>query len=106
MHNESKQLGWVFGLHDNYQDMYKEAPSWDESYLIKNTDGEPRVGGVWAGGQCWLICSRVAVDLASRPQNVPGVVKLCNPDLYFSDTVFAAGLYECSDPNHPHHKER
>lgn len=95
-----KKLGWVFGLHDNYQDMYKKAKSWDESYLIKNADGTPREGGVWAGGQCWLICSRVATDLASRPQNVPGVVKLCSPDLYFSDTVFAAGLYECSDPNH------
>jgi hypothetical protein len=96
-----KELGWVFGLHDNYQDMYKEAKSWDESYLIKNPDGTSRQGGVWAGGQCWLICSRAAVDLASRPQNVPGVVKLCDPDLYFSDTIFAAGLYECSDPNHP-----
>ena len=96
-----KQLGWVFGLHDNYQDMYREAKSWDESYLIKNPDGSPREGGVWAGGRCWLICSRVATELASRPQNVPGVVELCKPDLYFSDTIFAAGLYECSDQNHP-----
>jgi hypothetical protein len=95
-----KELGWVFGLHDNYQDMYKEAKSWDESFLIKNEDGSSRKGGVWAGGQCWLICSRVATDLASRPQNVPGVVELCKPDLYFSDTIFAAGLYECFDPNH------
>lgn len=96
-----KQLGWVFGLHDNYQDMYKEAKSWDESYLIKNSDGSSREGGIWAGGKCWLICSRAATDLASRPQNVPGVVELCKPDLYFSDTVFAAGLYECADPTHP-----
>ena len=96
-----KELGWVFGLHDNYQDMYKEAKSWDESYLVKKADGTPRQGGIWAGGQCWLICSRAARDLASRPQNVPGVVKLCSPDLYFSDTIFATGLFECSDPNHP-----
>jgi len=96
-----KKLGWVFGLHDNYQDMYRAAKSWDESFLIKNPDGTPREGGVWAGGKCWLICSRAAIGLASRPRNVPGVVKLCKPDLYFSDTIFAAGLYECADPNHP-----
>ena len=92
---------WLFGLHDNYQDMYRDAPSWDTSYLMKNPDGSPRQGGVWAGGQAWLICSRKAVELASRPQNVPGVVKQFAPDVYFSDTVFAAPLYECHDPAHP-----
>ena len=93
--------GWLFGLHDNYQDMYRDAPSWDPSYLMKNPDGSPRPGGVWAGGQAWLICSRKAVELASRPQNVPGVLKQFAPDVYFSDTVFAAPLYECHDPAHP-----
>jgi hypothetical protein len=96
-----KALGWLFGLHDNYQDMYRDAPSWNEKYIIKNADRSLRQGGVWAGGQCWLICSRKAVELASRPQNIPEVKKLFAPTLYFSDTIFAAGLYECFDPNHP-----
>jgi hypothetical protein len=96
-----KALGWLFGLHDNYQDMYRDAPSWSEEFLIKNRDGSPRKGGVWAGGQCWLICSRKAVELASRPQNIPQVKALFAPTLYFSDTIFAAGLYDCFDPNHP-----
>ncbi len=96
-----KQAGFLFGLHDNYQDMYRDAPSWDETYLIKNPDGSPRQGGVWAGGQCWLICSRKSIELASRPQNVPGVIEICRPDLYFSDTIFAAPLYECFDEAHP-----
>ncbi len=96
-----KALGWLFGLHDNYQDMYQDAPSWNEDYIIKNADGSPRKGGVWAGGQCWLICSRKSVELASRPQNIPQVKELFAPTLYFSDTIFAAGLYECFDPKHP-----
>ncbi len=96
-----KALGWLFGLHDNYQDMYRDAPSWNEKYIIKNADGSLRKGGVWAGGPCWLICSRTAVELASRPQNIPQVKELFAPTLYFSDTIFAAGLYECFDPNHP-----
>lgn len=96
-----KALGWLFGLHDNYQDMYRDAPSWNEDYIIKNSDGSLRKGGVWAGGPCWLICSRKAVALAARPQNIPQVKELFAPSLYFSDTIFAVPLYECFDPKHP-----
>ena len=96
-----KALGWLFGLHDNYQDMYRDAPSWSEEFIIKNPDGSLRKGGVWAGGPCWLICSRKSIELAQRPQNIPQVKELFAPTLYFSDTIFAAGLYACFDPNHP-----
>jgi hypothetical protein len=96
-----KALGWLFGLHDNYQDMYRDAPSWNEDYIIKQRDGSLRKGGVWAGGPCWLICSRKALELASRPQNIPQVKELFAPTLYFSDTIFAVPLNECFDPNHP-----
>jgi hypothetical protein len=93
--------GWVFGLHDNYQDFYRNAPSWNEDYIMKNPDGSLHQGGEWAGGLAYLICSKKSVELASRPQNVPRVQELFKPDLYFSDTIFAAPLYECSDPKHP-----
>ena len=93
--------GWVFGFHDNYQDFYKNAASWNEDYMMKNPDGSIRKGGEWAGGLAYLICSRKSVELAARPQNVPRVKQMFSPDLYFSDTIFAASLYECSDPKHP-----
>ena len=96
-----RALGWVFGLHDNYQDIYRNAPSWNERYVMRNRDGTLHQGGVWAGGLAYLICSRQGLELAARPQNVPGVMKLCSPNLYFSDTVFAAPPYECFDPAHP-----
>ncbi len=96
-----KALGWLFGLHDNYQDMYRDAPSWNEDYIIKERDGSLRKGGVWAGGPCWLICSRRAIELARRPQNIPQVKELFAPTLYFSDTIFAVPLKECFDPKHP-----
>ena len=93
--------GWVFGLHDNYQDMYRDAPSWDESYIMRNPDGSLGQGGVWAGGLAYLICSKKSLELAARPQNLLSVKTLFAPPLYFSDTVFAAPPYECFDPNHP-----
>ncbi len=94
-------LGYVFGLHDNYQDMYRDAPSWNEDYLAKATGGRPIRGGTWAGGRAYITCSKKAVELARRPQNLPAVRTLVGPDAYFIDTTFAAGLLECHDPRHP-----
>ncbi|MCX7778357.1 MAG: DUF5696 domain-containing protein, partial [Armatimonadetes bacterium] len=94
-------LGYIFCLHDNYQDMYRDSPSWDESYIMKARDGSLVKGGRWLGGRAYLTCSKKAIELAMRPQNLPAVKKLFAPSAYFIDTTFAAGLYECFDPNHP-----
>lgn len=96
-----KAVGFLFGLHDNYQDMYRDSPDWNPYYIVKKKDGSLMSGGVWAGGQAYFICSRVSTDLISRPQNLPGVIKLFHPDVYFLDTVFASPLRECHDPAHP-----
>ncbi|MBW4028855.1 MAG: hypothetical protein HIU93_15930 [Acidobacteria bacterium] len=101
-----KAVGFLFGLHDNYQDMYHDSPDWNPYYVIKNKDGSLMKGGVWAGGQAYFICSRVSTDLIARPQNLPGVIKLFNPDVYFLDTVFASPPRICYDPAHPTTKEQ
>jgi len=97
----TKALGWIFGLHDNYQDLYQDAPSWSQEHIIKNPDGSMLKGGAWAGGQCYLICSRKGLELAMRPQNLPAIQKLFAPWCYFIDTTYAVGPRECSDPKHP-----
>jgi len=96
-----RALGYILSLHDNYQDMYKDAPSWDESYLQKHADGTSVRGGKWAGGYAYVTCSQRAVELAKRPGNLPAVKKLTDADSYFIDTTYAAGLQECFDPKHP-----
>ena len=64
-------LGYLFCLHDNYQDMYRDAPSWDEKWLQKEADGSPHLGGVWLGGRAYYTCAREALKLAQRPENLP-----------------------------------
>jgi len=93
--------GYLFGLHDNYQDMYRDAPSWNTNCLMKNPDGSLTRGGKWAGGRAYLTCSKEALELAKRPQNLPAVKKLTGANAYFIDTTYAAGLMECFDPKHP-----
>jgi hypothetical protein len=96
-----KAQGFLFGLHDNYQDMYRDAPSYDESFINKDAHGRIKQGGCWAGGQAYQVCAIKQVELAKRPQNLPAVAKLFGPTVYFIDTVFAWGLVTCEDPAHP-----
>jgi len=96
-----KALGYLFGLHDNYQDLYPDTHSWHERHLMRLPSGKIRPGGVWAGGQCWLICSKMGLELARRPQNLPAVKRLFAPTAYFTDTTFAAPPLECFAPDHP-----
>ncbi len=96
-----KALGYLFCLHDNYQDIYRDAPSWDESLLQKQADGSPTLGGVWLGGRAYYTCAREALRLAQRPENLPMVKHVARPDAYFIDTTYAVGPQECFDPRHP-----
>jgi len=93
--------GYLFCLHDNYQDIYRDSPSWDERLVMKTADGKLARGGHWAGGMAFLTCSKTALELAQRPQNLAEVKRLSNANAYFIDTTYAAGLQECFDPEHP-----
>ncbi len=95
-----QKLGYVASLHDNYQDMYRDARSWDESYIAKSRDGKLRRGGRWLGGRAYIICPPKGLELARRPQNLPGIRKLFPAQSYFIDTTYAAGPQECSAPDH------
>ena len=96
-----RACGFVFGLHDNYQDIYRDSPSWNEDLIMKKPDGTLVSGGHWAGGRAYLTCSAQALALAQRPQNLRAVLDLTRADAYFIDTTYASGLQECSDPKHP-----
>ncbi len=97
-----KRCGYLVGLHDNYQDMYENAPSWSLDWINKDSRGNPKRGGNWNGGQAWQVCASKQVELAARPQtNLPRVAALFAPTIYFIDTVFAWGLVTCEDPQHP-----
>ncbi len=94
-------LGYVSSLHDNYQDMYRNAESYDPAYSQKKEDGSPVRRGRWAGGMPDIVCAAKQLELAQRPQNLPAVHELFPLGLYFIDTTFAVGPQECYDPDHP-----
>jgi hypothetical protein len=94
-------LGYVACLHDNVQDMYRDAKSWDPAFIEKNPDGSLIKGGRWLGGRAYMVCAPKQLELAQRPQNLPETKAMFSPWSYFIDTTYAVGPRECYDPNHP-----
>ncbi len=87
-------LGYLFGLHDNYQDIYRDSPSWDERVVARGPDGAVKAGGVWWGGQAYFLNTQAAYHLARRPANLPMAERLLSPDLCYLDTMGASPLQE------------
>ncbi len=96
-----QSLGYLACLHDNVQDMYRDAKSWSPSFIEKNRDGSLIKGGRWNGGRAYMVCAPKQLELAQRPQNLVGIHDLFGPWSYFIDTTYAVGPRECFDPNHP-----
>ena len=101
------QQGYLFGLHDNFADMYLDAPSlglgetvmkgnhvlggvWNPTALT--------LGGIWGGAQCLIICSPWGLRYAQR--NIPLIMEDIPLSAYFADTL-ATIQYECYDEEHP-----
>jgi len=94
-----RELGYLFALHDNYQDVYEDSPSYDPDLVGLEEDGSPRAGGEWAGGQSWMVCTTQQLGFAQR--NLPEVRARFEPDAYFLDTTLTTRLQGCSHPAHP-----
>jgi hypothetical protein len=52
---EAAKLNAVVSYHDNFDDAYKTSPQWDESVIARGSDGKLQGGGVWAGGQSYIL---------------------------------------------------
>ena len=51
-----KDLGYLFGLHDQYIDYYFHAPSYNEANSIVMDNGKPVRINSWCGGPCGHLC--------------------------------------------------
>ncbi len=96
-----QKLDFVACLHDNYQDMYRDARSWDPAAIERRADGSLIQGGRWLGGRAFMVCAPKQLEYAMRPQNLPDTQKLFGPWSYFIDTTYAVGPRECAAPDHP-----
>lgn len=93
-----KAQGYLFSLHDNYDDFYLDAPTYDEKYILRNSDGSLEEGGIWDGGLCHIICPAQREDLLNR--NMDLVQKDIPLNAYYFDVITNTSHYECYDERH------
>ncbi|MHC4708150.1 MAG: DUF5696 domain-containing protein, partial [Planctomycetota bacterium] len=55
--NRIQALEYVGCLHDNVQDMYRDAKSWNPGFIEKRPDGSLITGGRWLGGRAYMVCA-------------------------------------------------
>lgn len=87
---------FTVGLHDNYQDVYPQCPSFPDG-VIQNPQGEWMAGGEWAGGQAYIL--QAGDGLRYLRRNLPKIMTL-EPKAFYIDTVTATQLYEDWEPGH------
>lgn len=81
-------------LHDNYQDMYQQAPSWPKGVNI-TAQGHPMPAGFWAGGQAYTINARDGLAYAQRNWEQ---INTLHPHAMFIDTTTALQFYQSYEP--------
>ncbi|HUT37619.1 MAG TPA: DUF5696 domain-containing protein [Planctomycetota bacterium] len=76
--------GFLFGLHDNYDMMFKAQPSANPAEAIGEHNS-------WAGGPQYILHPKAQAKYARR--NLELIRTVCQPDAYFTDQTMAVGLY-------------
>lgn len=61
-----QECGYMFGIHDQYRDYYKDAESFDEEYACRLTDGTIPEHQRWAGGPQSYLCATQAPAYVKR----------------------------------------
>jgi hypothetical protein len=52
---QAKLENAIVSVHDNFHDAYTNSPAWDAGIIARSSDGELAKGGVWYGGQAYVI---------------------------------------------------
>lgn len=60
------ELGYRFGLHDQYRDYYVTAASHDIANAVRLPDGTYPEHALWAGGRQHYLCAQLAPDYVRR----------------------------------------
>ena len=87
----------LVGLHDNNQDMYAHTSSFPRG-VNRNADGTLLTGGIWRGGQAYILNSNYSLHYAKRNWEQ---IKTLKPKALFVDIITAMQLYQSFDEQDP-----
>lgn len=94
------ELGYYFGIHDQYRDYYYDAPSFDLNNALVDINGKHPYHDFWNGGPHSFLCAQLAADYVRR--NYDEFERLgIKPDGSYLDVFSVVELDECFNPEHP-----
>lgn len=86
---QAKAENAIVSLHDNYHDAYMDSPAWDPSIVARDSRGELAEGGIWDGGQAYVIgpakYAPQAVERARKTIEMTGIEQTVHLDVFTDD---------------------
>lgn len=94
-----RELGYTFGIHDQYRDYYYDAPDFDMDNAVQNEDGSHPYCDVWYGGKHTWLCSKLAPEYVRRNYDHFNALGIRIDGTYL-DVFSVVFLDECFNPHH------
>lgn len=98
--DKANDLGYVFGVHDNYRDYYYNADDFSFDRCITEANGKKPYGELWFGGPQSILCSSFSEFYVRRNYNKFRDLGINIGGAYL-DVFSVVELDECYDPRHP-----
>lgn len=93
-------IGFMFGIHDQYRDYYYDAPSFDINNAISDINGEHPYHDYWFGGPHSFLCAKLAKDYVRRNYDEFERLGIMLDGSYL-DVFSVVEMDECFNPDHP-----
>lgn len=94
------ELGYYFGIHDQYRDYYYDAPHFDLDNAIVDINGGHPYHDIWNGGPHTFLCAKLALGHVRRNYNEFERLGI-KLDGSYLDVFSVIEMDECFNPNHP-----
>lgn len=90
--------GYFLNVHDNYIDAYP-GEEYSDDEMLQTQVGNPRLAGVWRGGQAHSLCPVHGFKYAKR--DLPRLAEISGPGCIYIDVSATWPLSCCRSKDHP-----
>jgi len=97
----AKQNNITLSFHDNYDDVYLDSPAWDKKIVTIDSNGNLMKGGVWAGGQSYLVGHAKYVTSGKAVKRIEKTLSLYPIRKSYHIDVLSITTRDDFDPDHP-----